>query len=65
MVVKQTSELPNCGSAMALTRFTPPPSCRIWQPQMEGGRAARELPRMVDQVMALGLFSWLDPRCGR
>jgi hypothetical protein len=29
----------------------------IWQPQMEGGKAARELPGIVDQVMTLGLFS--------
>ena len=28
-----------------------------WQPQMEGGKAARELPGIVDQVMTLSLFS--------
>ena len=28
-----------------------------WQPQMEGGKAARELPGIVDQVITLGLFS--------
>ena len=28
-----------------------------WQPQMEGGKAARELPGIVDQVISLGLFS--------
>lgn len=27
-----------------------------WQPQMEGGRAARELPGVVDQVVTLSLF---------
>jgi hypothetical protein len=27
-----------------------------WQPQMEGGKAARELPGIVDQVLTLGLF---------
>ena len=25
----------------------------IWQPQMEGGKAARELPGIVDQVMTI------------
>ena len=28
-----------------------------WQPQMEGGKAARELPGIVDQVVTLSLFS--------
>jgi hypothetical protein len=28
-----------------------------WQPQMEGGKAARELPGIVDQVVSMGLFS--------
>lgn len=28
-----------------------------WQPQMEGGKAARELPGIVDQVVTMGLFS--------
>jgi len=28
-----------------------------WQPQMEGGKAARELPGIVDQVMTLDLFT--------
>jgi hypothetical protein len=28
-----------------------------FQPQMEGGKIARELPGIVDQVMTLGLFS--------
>ena len=27
-----------------------------WQPQMEGGKAARELPGIVDQVITMGLF---------
>lgn len=27
-----------------------------WQPQMEGGKAARELPGIVDQVLTLSLF---------
>jgi len=29
----------------------------IWQPQMEGGKAARELPGIVDQVLTLSLFA--------
>ena len=28
-----------------------------WQPQMEGSKAGRELPGIVDQVMSLHLFS--------
>ncbi len=28
-----------------------------WQPQMEGGKAARELPGIVDQVLTLSLFT--------
>lgn len=28
-----------------------------WQPQMEGGKAGRELPGIVDQVITLSLFS--------
>ena len=27
-----------------------------WQPQMEGGKAARELPGIVDQVLSMQLF---------
>jgi AAA domain len=27
-----------------------------WQPQMEGGKAARELPAIVDQVISMSLF---------
>lgn len=29
----------------------------IWQPQMEGGKAARELPGIVDEVITLSLFT--------
>jgi hypothetical protein len=29
----------------------------IWQPQMEGGKAARELPGIVDQVISMSLFA--------
>jgi hypothetical protein len=43
----------------------------IWQPQMEGGKAARELPGIVDQVVSMALFSRdaegayrHDPECG-
>ena len=28
-----------------------------WQPQMEGGKAGRELPGIVDQVISMGLFT--------
>ena len=28
-----------------------------WQPQMEGGKAARELPGIVDQVISMSLFA--------
>jgi hypothetical protein len=28
-----------------------------WQPQMEGGKAARELPGIVDQVISMGYFA--------
>jgi hypothetical protein len=27
-----------------------------WQPQMEGGKAGRELPGIVDQVISMSLF---------
>ena len=40
-----------------LERITDEMNRTIWQPQMEGGKAARELPGIVDQVMTLGLFS--------
>jgi len=29
----------------------------LWQPQMEGGKAARELPGIVDQVITMSLFA--------
>jgi hypothetical protein len=29
---------------------------KYWQPQMEGGKAARELPGIVDQVVSMSLF---------
>ena len=42
-----------------------------WQPQMEGGKAGRELPGIVDQVITLAQFSrdsdgvlQLDPQRG-
>ncbi len=40
-----------------LERLTDEMNRTIWQPQMEGGKAARELPGIVDQVMTLSLFS--------
>ena len=40
-----------------LERHTDDYNRTIWQPQMEGGKAARELPGIVDQVMTLGLFT--------
>jgi hypothetical protein len=40
-----------------LERVTDDVGRATWQPQMEGGRVARELPGIVDQVMTLGLFS--------
>jgi hypothetical protein len=40
-----------------LERVTDDMNRTVWQPQMEGGKAARELPGIVDQVMTLGLFS--------
>lgn len=39
-----------------LERLTDEMNRTLWQPQMEGGKAARELPGIVDQVMTLGLF---------
>ena len=33
-----------------------------WQPQMEGGKAGRELPGIVDQVISMGLFSRIPDR---
>ncbi|MCC6002276.1 MAG: ATP-binding protein [Pararhodobacter sp.] len=40
-----------------LERLTDDMNRTVWQPQMEGGKAARELPGIVDQVMTLGLFA--------
>ena len=40
-----------------LERITDEMNRVIWQPQMEGGKAARELPGILDQMMVLGLFS--------
>jgi hypothetical protein len=40
-----------------LERITDEMNRTIWRPQMEGGKAARELPGIVDQVMTLGLFA--------
>jgi len=34
-----------------------------WQPQMDGGKVARELPGIVDQVLTMSLFSQ-DPSAG-
>ena len=31
-----------------------------WQPQMEGGKAGRELPGIVDQVISMSLFAAED-----
>jgi len=40
-----------------LERITDDMNRTTWQPQMEGGRAARELPGIVDQVVTLSLFT--------
>jgi hypothetical protein len=40
-----------------LERITDDMNRTTWQPQMEGGRAARELPGIVDQVVTLSLFA--------
>lgn len=40
-----------------LERITDDMNRITWQPQMEGGRAARELPGIVDQVVTLSLFT--------
>lgn len=40
-----------------LERVTDDMNRAVWQPQMDGGKIARELPGIVDQVMTLGLFS--------
>ena len=40
-----------------LEKVTDELNATIWQPQMEGSKAARELPGIVDQVISLHLFS--------
>ena len=40
-----------------LERITDELSRVTWQPQMEGGKAARELPGIVDEVITLSLFT--------
>ncbi|PHK93863.1 AAA family ATPase [Pseudoroseomonas rhizosphaerae] len=40
-----------------LERFTDDFGKVTWQPQMEGGKAARELPGIVDQVVSMSLFA--------
>ena len=40
-----------------LERITDEFNRTTWQPQMEGGKAARELPGIVDQVVSMHLFS--------
>jgi hypothetical protein len=40
-----------------LERITDEFSRVTWQPQMEGGKAARELPGIVDQVISMSRFT--------
>jgi len=40
-----------------LEKVTDEFSRAVWQPQMEGGKAARELPGIVDQVISMSFFS--------
>jgi len=40
-----------------LERVTDEFNRTTWQPQMEGGKAARELPGIVDQVITMSLFA--------
>jgi len=40
-----------------LERVTDEFNRSTWQPQMEGGKAGRELPGIVDQVITMGLFA--------
>lgn len=40
-----------------LERVTDEFSRAVWQPQMEGGKAGRELPGIVDQVISMSFFS--------
>ena len=39
-----------------LERITDEFNRASWQPQMEGGKAGRELPGIVDQVISMSLF---------
>jgi hypothetical protein len=48
-----------------LERITDDMNRTIWQPQMEGGKAARELPGIVDQVLTLSLFTPKDGPDGK
>lgn len=40
-----------------LEKVTDEFSRAVWQPQMEGGKAGRELPGIVDQVVSMSFFS--------
>ncbi|MCW5750207.1 MAG: ATP-binding protein [Alphaproteobacteria bacterium] len=40
-----------------LEKVTDELSRAVWQPQMEGGKAGRELPGIVDQVISMSFFS--------
>jgi len=40
-----------------LEKVTDELSRAVWQPQMEGGKAGRELPGIVDQVISMSLFA--------
>lgn len=40
-----------------LEKVTDEFSRAVWQPQMEGGKAGRELPGIVDQVISMSFFS--------
>jgi len=40
-----------------LERVTDEFNRTTWQPQMEGGKAGRELPGIVDQVITMSLFA--------
>jgi hypothetical protein len=46
-----------------LERVTDDFNREFWQPQMEGGKACRELPGIVDQVISMSLFE-ADPGSG-
>ena len=40
-----------------LEKVTDDLNATTWQPQMEGSKAGRELPGLVDQVISMHLFS--------